>query len=122
MKIKNAIINSVDVDANDKLFPICFAEFLINFSEIIVYITSMLLKSENVTDAMISSVLVGNDFVRRTGLFVQVHQFLRWFIEQDEPEEFDEEGEVNDEMWYDCGFIAQKWNEWVTQVKSGDNE
>lgn len=56
-------------------------------------------------------VLNGEDLFRNQGQFFQLHGFIGWFLEQDEP------ADDSELMWFDEDFLGKKWNEYAAEQR-----
>lgn len=118
-KIKDKLEYSIkNIDKQSIVFP----QFVMSIGVITVNLSSELLNGngpglfgqntkKEITPLNMMRVLIGTDdfFLKHATAFCQIHGFLKWFLEQEAPEE---ENEDYDCMWYDVEFVGTKWNEW----------
>lgn len=61
--------------------------------------------------ADIISIINGEDMMRNMVLTMQTIDFFKYFLDQNEPDEDDEDVDGSPLSWCDLSFILQKWNE-----------
>lgn len=134
IKIRDAIresllsIHEEDDDFRD-MIPMCFPEFVMNMSAILINSAHVLLQT-NVYDISLFDekfsgkakrnpkvkdyiqVMNGADFLRHTNLFTQLWPFMSWLLNENEPDVPDDD---NSEivLWSSLSFLADKWNEYA---------
>ena len=136
-KIKECICDSTE-KFDDSTLSICLSYFIQNMANILVVDSGERLKRE-VPDMIIGgdryegkaktnpglldviSILNREDMIRSMGQHLQLHNFLIWFLEQDEPDETDDnDDEYEPCFWYDIDFLADKWNEFAQMKEDAD--
>lgn len=114
------------------VYPICFPNFTMNMAAVLVRLAAMQLREDYpefqglfagggkkktvINEQDIIDVLSGDDFPRASTVFMQAEKFLEWFSEQEAPKFED------NKIWYDYGFIVEKWNEYAEIRNEEDDD
>lgn len=109
-----------------KTLPICMTEFLRVMSCILLFDAHQRLQkdvpnvsiSDNTTSGKAKkepdimdyiAVLNQDDMIRGLQQFMQLQEFIKWFLNESEPAP----GDDPEKMWYSSSFVGDKWNEYV---------
>jgi hypothetical protein len=119
----------------NETMTICFGAFIRSMSIILLLFCNNLLERDypdlsfgkstisgkKKNDCDISDyvrILNGDDLLRATSVNIQLHEFIRWLLD----EEIDEENDDFEHgLWYGIGYLSDKWNEFAKQESARDD-
>ena len=102
-----------------EIMPICFAHFILHIAAIMVRESQIFMEKMEVPTwdddefndiDRIIAILIGEDFIRGSVLFIRLQDFLTWYLEQ---EEKDYSSISN--MWYDSSVLLEDYNKFLKE-------